>query len=106
MALTAYLIDPEFSGLVFEGTPVGPYRHGADLYIAAAFASSSYYSVIWKSSDGGETWAPQDETNAPLISMCVAYYPGAGDIIYFGYTLGSGSSQRTYIRTFDIHTRH
>ncbi|MFH1737733.1 MAG: hypothetical protein ABIH23_01910 [bacterium] len=102
MPLTAYQIDTVDDGaFVFSGSPCGPYQFGSNLYIAQQSDGASYWSMVWKSSDNGQTWAPQDEANAPTaIGSIVSYYPGAGDTLYLSYK--KSGTQQIYVCTFSM----
>ena len=57
----------------WRNTSHGPWKIGGNHYALLVDATSNH-AEMWKSTDGGNTWAEQDSANHPVIDTTSAAY--------------------------------
>ena len=86
-----------------NGFPMGPYDGGANGIFAVLFNAAIPDIEIWKSLDGGQTWAQQNSANnpAPIVSICGSCFDSVNGIIYVAYV---GSDTNLNFKPFNVST--
>ena len=88
----------------FRGSRLGPFEVGSALYAVTRGSPTGATSrvTVWKSTDGGETWAAQDAADQPLpFSTCISV-ARQGDVLYVAYA--DSGTHALLIKPFDATT--
>jgi hypothetical protein len=81
----------------------GPYSFGGALYIVLVPQAGPFLIDVWKSTDGGTTWATVDHGQAPTFQSMEACYDGAHTISVAARANTSG--QKVVVIQFDLNTQ-
>jgi hypothetical protein len=100
-------IDASLSWSDYKGSQHGPFENGSNLYVVL-LDNTAVQVEVWKSTDGGNTWAEQDSANKPTVVSDAnhknLYAIKEGTNLYICRRNSTGSGFSVFVTPFSLST--